>query len=580
MGTRLASSFRPTLLSFASVLVAATTVAADELADVLGLVPDDAVAWAVIPNLSRTNADLSDLIDRADRPELAVAGRPVDVLVSQLGVAAGFDERGSLAIWSPTIDDLLVGAGVAAVPVESAARFLEANLAPEPAGGEGAYRRPDGTLLFARVLDDHVLLAPRRDLLDGWEAGSGVDRLGTPFGAEPLDDMRRMDVLLRITGDAVDAAQDAADRDVVGFEPPGGAEAITPEMMELADDLRQAVGGAEDIVVGLDADALALGIRGWTRYASGSVAAIAASGARPGSSPLASLPAGPYYLALGIDFKALGGAFAFRELQRLLGDRLGLDDRTAELADVVDGVAFSVRPSKLGIAMGGVLNDAGVVITTRDPKRVATAVGEAVASLDGVDGAVERSATFERGVEQRNGRIADQITVKTEIADADRREPGSRVGDASIVLTATNLTFGPRGWLGLGRDTESGYVVTFSRRPDVLDRFTNPDGLDGDPVITAMSGWMPAAPGMQAFVDVGRIARLARQVATLVPGGEQIVPDLDLEMPPIGFGLSLSPSANESAVLEWGAVVPSEVIGITVGLAISDLLGAPEGAGP
>ena len=81
MGTRLASSFRPTLLSFASVLVAATTVAADELADVLGLVPDDAVAWAVIPNLSRTNADLSDLIDRADRPELAVAGRPVDVLV-------------------------------------------------------------------------------------------------------------------------------------------------------------------------------------------------------------------------------------------------------------------------------------------------------------------------------------------------------------------------------------------------------------------------------------------------------------------------------------------------------------------
>ena len=79
---------------------------------------------------------------------------------------------------------------------------------------------------------------------------------------------------------------------------------------------------------------------------------------------------------------------------------------------------------------------------------------------------------------------------------------------------------------------------------------------------------------------MGRIARLARQVATLVPGGEQIVPDLDLEMPPIGFGLSLSPSANESAVLEWGAVVPSEVIGITVGLAISDLLGAPEGAGP
>ena len=92
---------------------------ADGLEAALNLVPDQAVAWAVVPSLSSLNADLSDLIDRADRPELAVAGRPVDVMVSQFGVAAGFDERGSFAIWSPTIDDLLLGAGTVAVPVES-----------------------------------------------------------------------------------------------------------------------------------------------------------------------------------------------------------------------------------------------------------------------------------------------------------------------------------------------------------------------------------------------------------------------------------------------------------------------------
>ena len=161
---------------------------ADDLAGVLDLVPAEAVAWAVSPNLSRLNADLSDLIDRANRPELAIAGRPVDVMVSQFGVAAGFDERGSFAIWSPSIEDLQIGAGVVAVPVEDATRFLEANFKPEPDGGPGAVRRPDGTLLFSRTLEGHVLLAPRRDLVDSWKASdTGVTRLTGVFGAPALE---------------------------------------------------------------------------------------------------------------------------------------------------------------------------------------------------------------------------------------------------------------------------------------------------------------------------------------------------------------------------------------------------------
>ena len=181
---------------------------ADDLGRVLDLVPAEAVAWAVSPNLSRLNADLSDLIDRANRPELAIAGRPVDVMVSQFGVAAGFDERGAFAIWSPSIDDLLLGAGVVAVPVEDAARFLEANFQPEPNGGPGAVRRPDGTLLFSRTLERHVLLAPRRDLVESWKASdAGSTRLSGPFGASALDDMRRADVLLRIEGRAIERMQ-------------------------------------------------------------------------------------------------------------------------------------------------------------------------------------------------------------------------------------------------------------------------------------------------------------------------------------------------------------------------------------
>ena len=567
---------------FALPAVCCTSSAvADDLADVLDLVPKDAVAWAVVPNLSKLNADLSDLIDRANRPELAVAGRPVDVVVSQFGMAAGFDERGSLAIWSPSVDDLLVGAGAVAVPVESAERFLDANFDPEPAGGEGAYRRSDGTLLFARVIEKHVVLAPRRDLVENWQAASmGVSRILAPFGDTALQDMRRSDALLRISGSAMaEMERMANDQAPVGEVPEEFADVIPVDPTMLADRFREVTGGAEDIVMAVDADALAIGLRGWTRYAPESLAARSAAAAKPGASPLAILPAGPYYLAMGIDFVGLGGEMAAQTLQKIAGDDFGDLSEFMQLSEVVDGIAFSMRPSKLGIAMGGILNDAGVVIRTDDPERVAAVVGKAVQSLDGVDGAIEREASFERGVEQRNGTIADQITVKAEIAPEDRREAGSRVGDASIELTATRMTFGPRGWLGLGRAAGPGYVVTFSRRPDVFARYTDAEGLQNDPVISAMESWMPAKPSVQAFIDIGRLAGLARQVAGLIPGGEGIVPALDDTMPPIGFGLGLVPADEGTALLEWGLVVPSEVVGTAVGLGMDRMLDFTGAAG-
>ena len=559
------------------------SLVADDLGDVLDLVPDDAVAWAVVPNLSKLNADLSDLIDRANRPELAVAGRPVDVMVSQFGMAAGFDERGSLAIWSPSIDDLLVGSGAVAVPVESADRFLDANFDPEPAGGEGAYRRSDGTLLFARVIENHVLLAPRRDLVENWKAATqGVARLQAPFGDAALEDMRRSDALLRISGQAMEQMERFADdQDSVGEVPGEFAEALPVDPTILADRFGEVASGAEDIVVGVDADALAIGLRGWTRYAEESLAARSAAVARPGVSPLAILPEGPYYLAMGIDFDGMGGEMAAQTIKQIAGDDFGDLSGFTELASVVDGVAFSMRPSKLGIAMGGILNDAGVVVRTNDPERVAKMVGRAMDSLDGIDGAIEREASFERDVKQRNGMVADQITVKAEIAPEDKREPGSRVGDASLELTATRMTFGPRGWLGLGRAVGPGYVISFSRRPDVFASYSDASGLQNDPVISAMGSWMPEKPSMQAFIDIGRLAGLARQVAGLVPGAEGMVPQLDDTMPPIGFGLGLGSSDGGTALLEWGLVVPSEVVGAAAGLGMERMLdlSGPGGGG-
>ena len=578
------------------------SVVADDLADTLALVPSDAVAWAVAPSLSRFNADLGDLIDRADRPELAVAGRPVDVLVSQFGVAAGFDERGSLAIWSPTAGDLLVGHGVVAVPVESGERFIEANFTADPDAGPNAGRLPDGTLIHHRVLESHVLLAPRPDLLgppdvadlpDMADAFVSVDSLTSSFGGDAVAVMRRADLVLRIDGaalaEAQRAARAAADEAADAAAPtmPGGLNAAGLDPADLLNRLERAAGGAVDVAVAIDADALALGIRGWTRYAAGSPIAALAAEATPTRRPvLSALPEGPYYVAAGIDVASLGGAAGLERLTTMLGDEL-VDPEVLAFTRTLDAIAFATRPSKLGVAMGGILNDASLVYVARDPEAVRDAFGSAMSSLNGVDGAVARSVSITRDATQRRGGVADEITMTAEIAPESDRDAGSRVGDASIQLTAERLIFGPRGWIGLGRVVDGAYVVTFSRRPDVMQAAADAAdgitavagegrGLAADPTLVAMRDWLPTSPGLEVFIDVGRLAGLARQVASLLPGAGGAVPEISEAMPPIGFGLSLERAGDDGRVA-WGVIVPSEVIGAAVGAGMRQAMDAAAG---
>ncbi len=562
---------------------------ADQLSEVLELVPADAVAWAVAPNLSRFNADLGDLIDRADRPELAVAGRPVDVLVSQFGVAAGFDERGSLAIWSPTVGDLLLGHGVVAVPVESGPRFIEANLRPAPDAGPNAGRLPDGTLLHHRALDRHVLLAPRPDLLEVGAGAVDVPGLATSFGEDAVAVMRRADLVLRIDGAALAEAQRSArtvaEQVAADARPSDIPGDVDPS--DLMDRLERAAGGAADVAIAIDADALALGVRGWTRYAAGSPIATLAAEATPVRRPVLSvLPDGPFYLAMGLDLRSFGGAEGFGRLAAMLGED-AIDAGLMSFMQSIDGLAFATRPSKLGVAMGGVLNDASLVCLASDAESVRGGLESALVGMSGVDGAVERSVTFTRDATQRRGGVADEITMTAEIASESAREPGSRVGDASIQLTAERLVFGPRGWSGLGRVVDGGYVVTFSRRPDVMQATAEAAagidavgddgrGLATDPTLVAMRDWLPASPGFELFIDVGRLAGLARQVASLLPGGEAVVPELPEAMPPVGIGLGLEP-AGDDARIAWGVIVPSEVIGAAVGAGMQQAMNAVGG---
>ncbi len=367
---------------------------------------------------------------------------------------------------------------------------------------------------------------------------------------------------------------------------PGG---IDPS--EFMDRLEAMAGGAADVAIAIDADALALGVRGWTRYAADSPIATLASEGRPVPRPvLSALPEGPYYLAFGLDVASFGGASGIERIAGMMGDDL-LDSLLMSFVRDVDAIAFATRPSKLGVAMGGMLNDASLVYVASDPQATRDAFESAMLGIDGVDGAIARSAAITRDATQRRGGVADEITMTADIAPESDRQPDARVGDASIQLTAERMIFGPRGWLGLGRVVDGAYVVTFSRRPDVMQATADAaDGIAGvgadgrglaiDPTLVAMRGWLPDAPGLEVFIDVGRLTGLARQVASLIPGAEAAIPEVPETMPPIGFGLALRPVDGEARV-SWGLVVPSEVIGAAVGAGMRQMMdGAIGGATP
>ena len=575
------------LASLFSPLGWSSTVHADRLADALGIVPDDAVAWLVIPSLSALNADLGDMLDRANRPELAVAGRPIDVIISQFGIAAGFDERGSLAAWAESGESLAEGDGVIAVPVEDASRFIDANFEPDAAEGASAHRTRDGEVVHLRVAEAHVLISSREDLLTDWKPSQNLaDELSKGFGPDASRGMRQADLVMRVDGGTLQSTRDAAIEAAEANAPAAGMAGMADVGMgSMIDRLGS---DAAELVIAIDVDALAIGVRSWTRFdADGPMSALASKIEAPvgpaSESVLGRLPNQRFYMAMGVDFDGLGGyAGMMRLFSALDVDATMVPGWMSKIGPSMHGMEFAMYPSKLGVAMGGALNDASLILLTDDPDAVRSAMADAVPAMSGVTGALERKTTWEKDVKQRKGGIADEFEMTAAIAKAKQRDDSGTVGEASLQLTVEKMMFGPRGLKGLGRVVGGGYVMTFSRRPDVLARAVEAGvgtpGLDADPTLTSMRSWLPANPDVEMFIDVGQLGRLARQVASLVPGADGMVPELPADMPPIGFGLAFGPVDGE-ARLEWAMVVPSEVVGLAVGNAISQAMEGVRGEG-
>ncbi|MFO0782938.1 MAG: hypothetical protein U0636_04570 [Phycisphaerales bacterium] len=171
-----------TFIAVAAAACLAAFTAADSWDDTLALVPPNALSVIAIPSPKQASDDMQQCMERTGRPEVGVAGRPIDFLRSQLGIAGGFDDKGTLAVWGLEVDGQTEP--FLMVPATDPDALIKGAFTPVPDGGEGAYRsNVSGMVVFVRTVGKHVLIGPSSGSVKAYDPKGGIgpvlkERLG------------------------------------------------------------------------------------------------------------------------------------------------------------------------------------------------------------------------------------------------------------------------------------------------------------------------------------------------------------------------------------------------------------------
>ena len=565
-------SFRH-LSALAVVAISAVARAdAPGLERALSWVPEDAVSFVVIPDLKHLNDDLVQLIDGTGQGGVLAMGRPIDLLKAQLGVGANLDDKGSLALYYPAAAPVAAGAApapltlpVVVVPVTDADAFLAANLKPAPEQGEGAYTTASGVTFFVRKLEGRVALAPSKESLPHEGPMRGIsERFRARLKADEMPWLDRADVVAWGSRDALHAAverarvtpmPEAADNAAV----PGAAafagtaeqrEAFRKKSLDIADML------ADGVVV-LDVDPLGIFVATiGVAEPSSALAAVTAGGeGRPAK--FDRIPQKDFYLALAADIDGLGGAAKFGELVDLAGvPRTTLPDWFFAEGTDLRGLQFAAYPSKLGVAIGGALNDSSLFVASRDPARTMARIKQSIESLAGETAGIRREPSWNTEKKLKSGEVVTAFEVKETIVDASKRPP------LDYERLIKQFIVGSRGLNGLAKQLGDGVVVTFSQRPDVygraLEAAAGTKSLAGDDTVQSIEAWLPPSRDVEAMVGIGRIVQLATQIASSFVSEAQLksmIPEIEADAPPIGASIEIGGGRVRSVF-----VVPVQVI--------------------
>lgn len=586
----------PAIAACLALLAAPSLLAGQDAVErALGWIPEDSISFILVPELKRASDDIAALVEATGQGGMLALGRPIDVLKAQLGIGANLDERAPIVAYYPpgARAAQAAGDGAAAVPaapatpelpvivvgVTDADAFLAANLTAVPESGDDAYRTANGLTLFARRLDGRVALAQRRELLPAADARGIGERFRARLQAEEAEWLARADLLAWGSRDALRQAVEsaraldlAAMREAMeaeGIAPPEGAQAAAAaggpglaEVERFREKGLEVLDMLADGMVVVDADPLGLFVAALGVAEPDSTLAKLTAGGEGRAARFDRLPKNPFYFAFAADIDGLGGAAKLGELldfggveRSLVPEWIfteGADLRTVQLA---------AYPSKLGVAIGGALNDSALVIGSRNPARTLARIKSSVEASRGEDAGVRREPAWEDARTLKSGEVAAAFEVKETVFDASQRP------SLDIERVSRQFIFGSRGIHGLARQTSDSVVVTFSQRPDVLGRALEsaqgPNSLASDPVVESIEEWLPEDRDVEAMIGVGRLVNLGSQIASSFVSAEQIkaiVPEIEADAEPVAFALSVDEGRVRTVV-----VVPAAVLRIAAG---------------
>jgi len=323
--------------------------------------------------------------------------------------------------------------------------------------------------------------------------------------------------------------------------------------------------GVQDGVVAIDLDPLGVAMRTYAVMTPDSPLGRATmGGARGQPAKLTRLPKGPFVVAFAADMRGLGGGGAFIDLASQVPGAPAIPEWIRENRELLDGMQFAIYPSKLGMAGGGVLNEAMAWLSTQEPAKARTLMRDWMKGLAGIDGAMERKVTWEENRALKDGTVADAYAITEAAAPKDAAAPAAgarRRGIDPMQRMARTMVFGPRGPHGFAKEMPGGLLVTFSQRPDVLQRgiraSEGKETLEAEPVIEALRAWIAPDADIVGYVGVGSLLSVVRQAANSFPGMGLQLPDAPPSLEPIAFSVEVQDGRVETATM-----VPTGVIGV------------------
>ena len=536
------------------------------------MAPVDAVSLAVVPDAKSLGEDMGELAAKLQRMQALTEMKPLDLLKSQLGVGPGMNDRGAFVAWFVVAADQSLQ-WCALIPTTDSAQFLQANFEPTPATAPDAFSWREKTV-YAKSIDGWVVVSQNADLARSYVSKPGLverlkNRLGEPgfsllcdgdiglwAGPQSLADIRNVG---QQTAEAMEGLTPKPNEKNIS-NPDSKADTKSDQQKSSRDRVAKLMEGLTDGVTSIDVDPLGVLLRTYAVLDPASELGKSARGGVHAGANLNRLPRGPFVVAVSADMAGLGGTQAFLDLAAQIPGGEQVPAWVEQNKNVASAIQFAIYPSKLGVVGGGLLNEAMLWIATADSAKAKSVLEQWMLSLSGEVDGQKRDATWEKDRVLKNGISTDAYAIK-DIPLPKNGQPARKSNPMERILRS--LMYGPKGPNGFVKTFPDGVFVTFSQRPDVIEKAANcatgTSSLESDAVLTALRGWMMPKPDALAFVGVGSLLNVVRQAANAFPMGGIEIPDAPPDLEPIAFALSV-----DGSKIETSTMIPTNVIGVVV----------------